>query len=196
MVPIFMQIREYLSQNYKLPEAVLEELISVGIRKVFAKNELILRPFKRSQKIYFVEKGLLKMYYDKEVRAITHSFITENQFIARSDVFLETTTQRNRQYGLKALEDQTTVYELPFSKIKFCAKSSMEINQLIQAILLHHLRNFSNRLSNLQFENAQERYQQLLEEQPEIVLRAPLGDIASYLGISQQTLSVIRAKIK
>ena len=53
----------------------------------------------------------------------------------------------------------------------------------------------SLRISSLQFMTAKEKYIQLLEENPNIILRAPLGMIASYLGISQETLSRIRSDI-
>ena len=53
----------------------------------------------------------------------------------------------------------------------------------------------SRRISSLQYMTAKEKYIQLLEENPDIILRAPLGMIASYLGISQETLSRIRSDI-
>src|SRR5699024_1184750 len=116
--------------------------------------------------------------------------------IGRSDLFFRDKHHKNAMYGLMALESNTTIYALPFSKIQSQAQTNLEINHLIQDILIHHLINFSNRLSNIQFEDAQMRYEQLLEDRPDIILRAPLGDIASFLGISQQTLSVIRSKIQ
>ena len=53
----------------------------------------------------------------------------------------------------------------------------------------------SRRISSLQYMTAKEKYIQLLEENPNIILRAPLGMIATYLGISQETLSRIRSDI-
>ena len=53
----------------------------------------------------------------------------------------------------------------------------------------------SHRISSLQYMTAKEKYIQLLEENPNIILRAPLGMIATYLGISQETLSRIRSDI-
>ena len=51
------------------------------------------------------------------------------------------------------------------------------------------------RINSLQYMTAKEKYAQLLEENPNIILRAPLGMIATYLGISQETLSRIRSEI-
>jgi len=53
----------------------------------------------------------------------------------------------------------------------------------------------SDRLFSIQFQSAEERYKSIINNHPNILLRVPLGHIASYLGITQQTLSVIRAKI-
>jgi CRP-like cAMP-binding protein len=52
------------------------------------------------------------------------------------------------------------------------------------------------RLESLQFQTAEERYKQLLTESPEIIQRVPLKYIASYLGITQVSLSRIRAQIE
>lgn len=191
-----MELHSFLLEKFKMPTSVVEDLVDAGKRKTYQKKELFLRPFTTSSTIFFIEQGMARMFYDKDGRSITHSFVMENQFIGRSDVFLKNRKQKNTMYGLMAVENETVVHELPFSKIEACAQSSLQMNNLIRDILLHHLRNFSNRLSNLQFEDAQMRYEQLLEEQPEIILRAPLGDIASYLGISPQTLSVIRSRIR
>ncbi|HEY8365928.1 MAG TPA: Crp/Fnr family transcriptional regulator, partial [Bacteroidia bacterium] len=68
------------------------------------------------------------------------------------------------------------------------------LQKLAQSIYIDVISRFSNRLYAMQFQTAKERYDSLMELHPDIILRAPLGHIASYLGITQQTLSVIRAE--
>ncbi len=192
-----MNLKDYLSQHFHLPTEITDDLIFSGERKTFAKGEVILPTNSISKNIYFVENGLVKMFYYKEDKSITHHFLTENKFITRSENFYKNNLQNKTSiYGLTALENQTVIFQIPFQKVKNWTENSLEMNKLIQQILVDILRSFSNRLNKIQFENAQERYQQLLAENPEIILRAPLGDIASYLGISQQTLSVIRSQVK
>ena len=60
-------------------------------------------------------------------------------------------------------------------------------------LLISAIKNLTDKLYAIKFQTAQERYQLLLENYPEIILRVSLGHIASLLGITQQTLSVIRA---
>lgn len=192
-----MKFHQYLSEHYQLPEEILEDLNDSGQRNVFAKGEIILPTQNFSKNVYFVEKGLIKMFYYKEGRSITHYFLPENKFITQSENFSDhNSAYENVEYGLASLENQTTIFQIPFSKIKHWTDTSVEMNKFIQQILLDVLKNFSDKLNNIQFGNAQERYENLLKNNPEIILRAPLGDIASYLGISQQTLSVIRAQVK
>lgn len=190
-----MKITEYLSEHYRLPQEILEDLSEFGERKIFSKNEIILPTDNLSRYVYFVEEGLIKMFYYKDGKSITHHFLPENKFITRSENFYD--SNRNKSiYGLSSLENQTVIFQIPFENIKKWTDHSVEMNKLIQQILIDILRNFSDKLNNIQFETAQERYENLLKNDPKIVLRAPLGDIASYLGISQPTLSLIRANLK
>ena len=65
----------------------------------------------------------------------------------------------------------------------------------MRLLLVSAIKSLTERLYLVKFQTAQERYQWLLNNYPQILLRAPLGHIASLLGITQQTLSVIRANL-
>ena len=67
------------------------------------------------------------------------------------------------------------------------------MEKFIRLLLVNVLHTIAEKLYAIQFQTAQDRYKKLLDTQPDILLRAPLGHIASYLGITQQTLSVIRS---
>lgn len=192
-----MELKAYLSQEFGLSKEILEDISNAGTRRVFSKGEIIVNPGNLSKNVFFIEEGLVKMFYYKEQRSITHYFFSENNLITRSENLHETSLHHKKSnYGLMALEHQTAIFQFPFSKIKKWSETSVQMNKVIQHILLDILKGFSNRLNSIQFENAKERYVQLLADNPEIILRAPLGDIASYLGISQQTLSVMRSQLK
>jgi hypothetical protein len=68
------------------------------------------------------------------------------------------------------------------------------MERFVRMIFINTLKLTSDRLYSLQFQTAEDRYKFMMQEHPNIILRAPLGHIASYLGITQQTLSVIRGK--
>ena len=70
-----------------------------------------------------------------------------------------------------------------------------DLEKISRKILIHALKITSDKLYAIQFQTASQRYNYMIESYPNILLRAPLGQIASYLGITQQTLSVIRSSI-
>ncbi|MCC2598067.1 Crp/Fnr family transcriptional regulator [Sphingobacterium sp. FBM7-1] len=185
-----MQLIPYLKTTFGLSDDLLEHLGQVSITKSYVKKDIILDAGHYSRNIFFIEKGLVRMFYHKSGKVVTHYFFAEHTFAAGTEsVFYH----KKSIYGIEALEP-STITLIPFDAIERLASHSIAMSRLIQEILLQALIGFSSRLQSLQFETAQERYQQLMEQHPNILLRAPLGDIASYLGISQQTLSVIRAQ--
>ncbi|MFD1770994.1 Crp/Fnr family transcriptional regulator [Sphingobacterium suaedae] len=183
-----MQLILYLQQVFGWSDDLLQHIDEASTKKVYSKKQLILPPENYSRNVYFVEQGLVRMFYYKSGKNITHYFFQEGTFAAGSE---STFYHKKSRYGIEAVE-QTKVVIVPFPIIEKLATYSIPVNQLIQTILLQSLVGFSSRLQSIQFETAQERYQKLMEQHPDILLRAPLGDIASYLGISPQTLSVIR----
>lgn len=187
-----MNIQDIFKNKFNFSEELLEELLDGSRERSFNKGELVLQPGTTSQDVYFIEKGLVRVFYYKELKAITHFFFKENSFVTSSESLFH---NKKSKYGIETLE-KSKLIQIPFSLIESMADKSMEMNKVIQYILTNALMAFSRRLNSLQFESALERYQYLLDTNPEIILRAPLGDIASYLGISQQTLSVIRAQLK
>ena len=67
------------------------------------------------------------------------------------------------------------------------------MEKFVRQLLVEILHTVAGKLYSIQFQTAQDRYKNLIDTYPDVLLRAPLGHIASYLGITQQTLSVIRS---
>lgn len=183
-----MKLIHYLREQFEFSDDLLQQIDECSRKQVYLKKQVILEPDHYSRNVYFVESGLVRMFYHKSGKDITHYFFPEDSFAAGTE---STFYKKKSIYGIEAVE-AATIRTVPFTLIESLASHSIPVNRLIQFILLQSLIGFSSRLQSLQFESAQERYNNLIRQQPTILLRAPLGDIASYLGISQQTLSVIR----
>ena len=153
------------------------------------KGEVLFRPESFSQKIIFIEKGLIRTYYLKDGKDITYLFLSENSFLTPIEcVFFN----RPAPYGWEALENcEIRVADYRDFELIFTEVPGME--KFIRLLLVNVLHTIAEKLYSIQFQTAQDRYKNLLDTQPDILLRAPLGHIASYLGITQQTLSVIRS---
>jgi len=186
-----MELLDYFRQRAKLSPDTERRLEQMFQTVEFAKGTRELEPDSFSKKIYFIEKGLARTFYYRETKDITHYFFMENDFYAPIDaVFF----QHPSPYGLEFLE-KSTVRVANYPELERLMDETAELQQYARILLISFLQRFSERLNAIQFQSAQDRYQNMMERHPDILLRVSLGHIASYLGISQQTLSVIRGQM-
>jgi len=140
--------------------------------------------------IYFIKKGLLSVYYYKEDIEVIESFEFKNSVVARADSLFKTIPSRK---GIKAIEDSELV-AINSSKLFKLYDEYPEIDRLFRKIYENAYVELVNRVESIQFHSAEERYHNLLHQSRETIQRVPLKLIASYLGITQVSLSRIRAK--
>lgn len=185
-----MTLLDYFRESYQINDE-LELFFDQHMElKEFQKGDSIFEPDSHLRYIYYIESGFTRIYYFKNGKDITHYFFGPNSFSTGIEsVFYG----KPSIFGFQALAP-SRIWMVPFNPIAELAKTDITVNQIIQKVLLDSLINFSNRFYKTQFETAQERYQTLIEENPALFQNASLGHIASYLGISQPTLSVIRGK--
>lgn len=139
--------------------------------------------------IYINVQGLLRIYYLKDGNDITESFEIAPSVVARVESLFSGRASRK---GIQALENTTYVaISAPPLYALFDKFPSLE--RLFRKVFEDGYVKTVNRLESLQFHTAEERYRQLMDEQPDILQRAPLKHIASFLGITQVSLSRIRA---
>ncbi|MDH5828130.1 Crp/Fnr family transcriptional regulator [Sphingobacterium sp. SG20118] len=186
-----MTVLEHFKSLYSIDDDLTFLFSQIIETKEFQKGDIIFEPDSYLKYIYFIETGLTRIFYYKNNKDITHYFFGPNTFSTGIEsVFY----QKPSLFGFQALT-KCKISFIPFQPIFELAKTDIIVNQIIQKALLDSLISFSNRFYNTQFQTALERYQLLLEETPELLQNASLGHIASYLGISQQTLSVIRGQV-
>lgn len=178
-----------MDPNLPFPPASLEAFLAFSKKEEHPKNTVLLREGQVSRKIYFVKKGILRFYYyNEEGKDITHWFLLENGFITEIDSFLKGTES---QYYIETLEDcvlHTINYD-EFNKLSNVFPESERLwNHLLSKIVIE----LGEKIKDLQFRDAQTRYTNLISKHPDILLRVALAHVASYLGITQQSLSRIR----
>lgn len=184
-------LSEYLKQEVDLPEDLIRILEPRFDRLEIPKGEELLSAGSRSKKVFFVEKGLLRLYYIKDGKDITRHFLSENAFYTPiENVFL----QVPYPYNIEALEN-SVVRTVDYAVVEEHLDTDLRLQRFARYLLTSAIKLLSDHLYSIQFQSAQERYRILLKTNPDILLRAPLGNIASFLGITQQTLSVIRAEM-
>ncbi|HUH34755.1 MAG TPA: Crp/Fnr family transcriptional regulator [Moheibacter sp.] len=183
-----MTVLDFLRTLYVVDDELEHIFNSLNTTKEFEKGDIIFKPGQYLRHIYFIESGFTRVYYHKGNKEITHCFFGQDTFCTGVESVYY---QKACLFGFQALS-AARITMIPFEPIRKFANSNITINRIIEKILLDNLIEFSKRFYNSQFETASERYAQLLLDNPELLQNASLGHIASYLGVSQQTLSVIR----
>lgn len=170
------------------PEAK-RQLEGILIRKEVGKGELLLQEGQISRHIVMVGKGMLRQFYYKNGKDVTEHFSYENCIVMCIESLLK---QEPSRLMIEALED-CIVYLIPMDKLMLLADVSQEINLFYRKILEFSLITSQIKADSWRFETAHERYTRLLQMHPEIIKRAPLSHIASYLLMTPETLSRVRA---
>ncbi|WP_025761728.1 Crp/Fnr family transcriptional regulator [Dyadobacter tibetensis] len=184
-----MELITYARQQIVLSPEMEEEIDRAFKSESFCKNHKILQPDNFSKKVFFIEKGFARTYYYKNGKEITHHFLSENNFYLTIDSIFY---NRPSLYGLDAIED-CTMRTIPYPELEKYLDQSKALEKLGRLALVNSVKMFSDKLYSIQFQSAPDRYLSMIQSFPDILLRAPLGQIASYLGITQETLSRIRA---
>jgi CRP-like cAMP-binding protein len=166
-------------------------LLNICTRVTIPKNK-DLQPIGHTCKtIYFIAKGVARIYYFKDGIDITESFAFENNIIARIESLF---TGKPSRKAIQILED-AEIIAINANLLFKLYDQFPEIERLFRKIFEAAYVETVNRMESIQFHTAEERYRTLLEQAPDVIKRVPLKHIASYLGITQQSLSRIRAAI-
>lgn len=184
MKSLFNYFKKYNSISDEA-EAAIAAICSIV---TIAKNK-DLQPIGHTCKtIYFINKGIARIYYYKDGIDITESFSFENNIIARVESLF---TGKPSRKAIQILEDAEIV-AINANELFKLYDSFREIERLFRKIFEAAYVETVNRIEGIQFHPAEERYNALLTESPDILLKVPLKYVASYLGITQVSLSRIR----
>ena len=157
----------------------------------YGKGEMILAEGEVCRGISYIEKGLVRQFYHKNGKEVTeHLGVDHTIFMCIESLFKEEPTRLQ----VEALE-ATLVYILPKSKLEAAAIRNVNIQMLYRKILEESLIQSQVHADLMRFETAPNKYKRLCELSPQVVLRAPLTYIASYLQMTPETLSRIRSGV-
>ncbi|TNE68191.1 Crp/Fnr family transcriptional regulator [bacterium] len=167
------------------------KIISAFELKSAAKKELMLEPGEVCEYIYFITKGAMRSYFvDDKGNEHIFQIRLENGWISDLESFF---TQRKSNYYLEALED-VEVLRISSSRLEALYEEVPKLERYFRILFQKAYINSLERLNATMWDSAIERYNDLVKEQSDIFQRVPLVYIASYLGITPESLSRIRKK--
>ena len=180
--------RELARRYSTMTHDELDVLESILVPMKFQKGELIIKEGEVCKNIYWIVKGLIRQFYFKNGKELTEYMATENHIcMCIESLFKEEPTRLQ----IMALEP-TVIYALPKASLEQEAIKNVNIQMLYRKILEESLILSQVHADMLRFESAQDRYAKLVKRSPQLVLRAPLVYIASYLQMTPETLSRVR----
>ena len=157
----------------------------------YGKGEMILEEGEICRGISYIEKGLVRQFYNKNGKEVTeHLGVDHTIFMCIESLFKEEPTRLQ----VEALES-TLVYILPKAKLEAAAIRNVNIQMLYRKILEESLILSQIHADLMRFETAPNKYKRMCELSPQVVVRAPLTYIASYLQMTPETLSRIRSGV-
>lgn len=185
------ELLKYINSIYPISQELLEHLFRVVKAKTVYKKEFLLKAGKVSHSLCFIQKGLMRAYYVKSNTEVSAWFMTDGDFIVSIESFYE---QKESYESIQALEDTEMLY-IDYDELEHIYQHFLEFNYIGRVITIKYLTLWAKQLYSIRNQTADERYRWLLANRPEVILRVPAKYIASYLDITEVTLSRIKNNI-
>ena len=142
--------------------------------------------------MYYVERGMVLQHYTKNGASVTEHISHEGDMV----ICIESFFLRQPSKLVASMLEPGIVYGIPYGEMHSIASHSFELCQLIFRFYQRSLNISQRKADTIRFETAKERYIRTLRENPEIIRRAPLHNVASFLQMTPETLSRVRAQVR
>lgn len=170
---------------------LLTDFQKIMKKESFFKNDKLHEEGTICNHLFIIEKGIARTYYYKDGKDITAHFAVENGTITAIDSFMQ--RQRSR-YNIEVLED-SEIISISHQDLHQMLVDKPEYEKYIRIFLEQIYVDLAKRIEELLFHSSKERYDNLVKNTPGLLQRTHLKHIASFIGISQETLSRIRKQV-
>lgn len=182
---------EILHEKYGLSASESEQLLAQMERLTYRKGEHIVREGERNSSLYLVAQGIWRGHYLRDGVDISLWFASEGDTLFSSWSYV---ADRPSLTSIEAMSD-STVFRISKQKMETFFTSSIAFANIGRIIFERQFLDMENWMINGGAAQAKQRYLALLEQNPELLQHVPLKHIASYLMITPQSLSRIRAEL-
>jgi CRP-like cAMP-binding protein len=184
--------KHFLRQITPISDKEFDETVIFFQEQTLRKGDFFVKQGKICRQIAFINKGVLRTFYlNDKAEETTSCFCTENSLTTSYKSFI---LQQPSTLSIQALED-TELLVIDYENLERLYSTSMVWQNIGRAVAQREYIVMEQYASVLNNETAKEKYLRLLKEQPTVLQKANIEDIASYLGITRRTLSRIRQEI-
>ena len=187
-----MEIDDILEHFHPLPPDSKEALKECISEVRYPKGHVLIRSGRVEKMLYFIRIGIVRAYSDADRGDVTFWFGKEG------DVVISMKSYVSGQPGYEHIEtlEACDLYQMKVQDLEALFASDIHVANWGRKLIGQELIKTEERLISMQFKTAQRRYLDLMSASPDLLHRVPLCHIASYLGITQVSLSRIRADIR
>ncbi|WKN41345.1 Crp/Fnr family transcriptional regulator [Tunicatimonas pelagia] len=168
---------------------IVADLQAIIQREHYPRKAILHRGQTVCDHLFFIESGVVRTFYYRDGKDITAHIATDYGAITAIDSFIQ---RKRSRYTIEVLEDSQLI-KIHYYDLYQLLEKNPALERTIRIFLEHVYIDLAERIEGLLFHTARERYEHLLAQNPAIIQRVDLKHIASYLGISQETLSRVRA---
>lgn len=186
-MPDFIQ---FCNQFSKLEKDAADELLSKIKSRIYQKGEYLLKNGEICRYLFFIDRGLAKTFFHKNDKEFIMQFFPENVMFTVLDSYVNQTPS---PYMIIALEPTWVTY-IEYNKMEELCKKYHSIETFFRKLVSIASVNMMKRISEMLEENAAQHYNNFVKENYSLLQRISLGDLSCYLGITQVSLSRIRAR--
>ena len=184
--------KNFIRQITPISDTEFEQTVVFFTEKTLQKGDFFVKQDKICRQIAFINKGTLRTFYiSDKAEETTSCFCTENSLTTSYKSFI---LQQPSNLSIQALED-TELLIIDYEHLQKLYSTSIVWQNIGRAVAEKEYIVMEQYASVLNNETAKEKYLRLLKEQPTVLQKANVEDIASYLGITRRTLSRIRQEI-
>lgn len=178
-----------ISETYsKLSFECQQKLSNSSKVLILPKGEVLVREGQYSDKTFFIFSGCARAYYLKDGKDISDWFAFDNDFISSINSFFLNVPS---PHFIELLED-SILLEISRIDVEKLSDDYNDFERLSKIVVTKTMLQQQERISSMQFHSAEQKYDNILSIRPDITQRIPLTHIASYIGITLETLSRIR----
>ncbi|HEY4650269.1 MAG TPA: Crp/Fnr family transcriptional regulator [Pontibacter sp.] len=185
-------IARAIRQLYPISDSTFEQLAAFMVKLELPKGHILFKEGEISNKVFFIERGIARAFCYRNDQEVTFWFGAEGDLIFSYYSYVA----NKPGYETVELLEKSEVYVMDLNRLQELYLTNIELANWGRKLAEYELIKTEERFMVFQFQSATERYKSLLEQNPQLVQRVPLSQIASYLGVTQVTLSRIRAEVR
>ncbi len=183
---IFAHFKKFIEISENLKSELSKRMKPI----TFKKGELVLDANYISTKSYFINKGILRTYFLKDGKEISEYFCGTNEWVNSPKSFIQ---RKKDIYYIDAIEN-TQAYFIHVNDLVYLFDNFPEMERYARLSMGSVFGHLMERIISMRFTTAKEKYAHFQKTYTDIYHHIPLGMVASYMGITQETLSRIRAE--